>query len=169
MGEQANALAARFEAVNREVITLTESLSDEQWRQICPGEEWSIGVAAHHIAVSHTGIADWAVRLAHEKPVRVSHNQINDINSQHAAGRENYTKEETLALLEANGKAAAEVIRQLGDDQLDKSAPFLPAGEGKRRSCRQIIEYVLIDHPAEHLKSMRQALGVDESAGRDAI
>ena len=169
MGEQAKALAARFEAVNREVIALTESLSDEQWRQICPGEDWPMGVAAHHIAVSHPGIADWAVRLAHEKPVRLSHDQINDINSQHAAGRESYTKEDTLALLEANGKIAAEAIRQLADDQLDNSAPFLPAGEGKRRSCRQIIEHVLIDHPAGHLKSMRQALGVDESAGRRVI
>ena len=100
MGEQANALAERFEAVNREVIALVEGLTGPQWQQICPGENWSIGVALHHIAVSYTGIADWVVRLAQQKPIRTSHDQINDINGQHAAGVEDYTREITLALLE---------------------------------------------------------------------
>lgn len=162
MGEQANALAERFEAVNREVIALVEGLTGPQWQQICPGENWSIGVALHHIAVSYTGIADWVVRLAQQKPIRTSHDQINDINGQHAAGVEDYTREITLALLEANGAAAGQVVRQLEDAQLDNSAPFLPAGEGKSRSCRQIIEHVLIGHPVGHLKSIRQALGVGE-------
>lgn len=169
MGEQAKALAERFEAVNREVIALTEGLTDQQWHQICPGENWTIGVATHHIAVSHTGIADWVVRLAQQKPVRTSHDQINDINGQHAAGQEDYTREVTLALLETNGAVAAQAVRQLEDEQLDNSAPFLPAGEGKSRSCRQIIEHVLLGHPVGHLKSIRQALGIGESSRQTAI
>ena len=169
MGEKANALAERFEALNREIIGLAEGLTDQEWQQICPGENWTIGVATHHIAVSHAGIANWVVRLAQQKPVRTSHDQINEINGQHAAGQEDYTREVTLALLEANGAVAAQVVRQLEDEQLANSAPFLPAGEGKSRSCRQIIEYVLIGHPAEHLKSIRQALGVDESSRQTAV
>ena len=170
MGEQVEALAERFEAINREVIALAESLTEQQWQQTCPGEDWPIGVALHHIAVSHPGIAAWAVRLAHQKPVRISHDQVNEINRQHAAGGENYTREVTLELLAANGAAAAQAIGQLEDEQLANSAPFLPAGEGKVRNCRQIIEYVLIGHPAEHLQSIRQALGTSQvTAGHSGV
>lgn len=161
MGEQANAYADQFEAVNQEVIALTESLTDQQWDQVCLAEGWPVGVALHHIAVAYTGIADWVIRLAEQKPVTTSHDQINDINHTHAADQVGYTREVTLGLLKANGAVAALAVRQLEDAQLDNSAPFLPAGEGKTRSCRQIIEHVLIGHPQEHLKSIRQALGQD--------
>jgi hypothetical protein len=160
MGEQTQALAERFEAVNREAITLAESLTAQQWQQVCPGEGWTVGVALHHIAVSYTGIADWVVRLAQQKPVRTSHDQINDINEKHAAEQDGYTREVTLALLQANGGVAAHAVRHLEDAQLDNSAPFLPAGVGKERSCRQVIEHVLIGHPQGHLQSIRQALGL---------
>jgi hypothetical protein len=161
MGEQANALAERFEAVNREVIALTESLTDRQWQQICPGENWPVGVALHHIAVAYTGIADWAIRLAEQKPVTITHDQINDLNHTHAADQESYTREITLGLLKANGEVAALVVRHLEDAQLDNSASFFPAGEGKTRTSRQIIEHVLIGHPQEHLNNIRAALGQD--------
>ncbi|MBN9387355.1 MAG: maleylpyruvate isomerase N-terminal domain-containing protein [Chloroflexi bacterium] len=164
MGEQTRAYAEKFERLNREIIDLVQGLSDEQWRQVCPGEHWSVGVAAHHIAVSHAGIAGWVAQVAGQQPVTTTHDEVNAINERHAQGEAGYTKEATLALLEKNGAKAAQVVRSLDDEQLNNAALFTPAGEGKYRKCRTVIEYVLIGHPAEHLQSIRQALGLESSA-----
>jgi hypothetical protein len=139
MGEQAQAYAERFERLNREIIDLVKGLSDEQWRQVCPGENWSVGVAAHHIAVSHRGIAGWVAQVAGQQPVTTTHAEVNAINEKHAHGEAGYTREDTLALLEKNGAKAAEVVRSLDDSQLDHAALFTPAGEGKYRKCRTVI------------------------------
>ncbi len=163
MGEQAQAYAEKFERINREIIDLVAGLTDEQWQQICPGENWSVGVAAHHIAVSHAGITDWVVRVATQQPVTTTHDQVNTINEKHARGETRYTREATLDLLEKNGAAAVQAVRSLDDNQLNNAAPFAPAGEGKVRKCRTVIEYVLIGHPAEHLQSIRKALGLTTS------
>ena len=50
MSKRAEQLAAQFETVNDEVIALVTECTDEQWRQPCASEEWSIGVVAHHNA-----------------------------------------------------------------------------------------------------------------------
>jgi hypothetical protein len=162
MGEQAQAYAEKFERLNREIIDLVAGLNDAQWHQTCPGENWSIGVAAHHIAVSHAGIAGWVVQVAQQHPVTTTHDQVNALNEKHARGETRYTREATLDLLEKNGKTAVEAVRSLDDDQLNNAALFTPAGEGKFRKCRTVIEYVLIGHPAEHLQHIRQALGLNE-------
>src|SRR5690348_7732439 len=100
MGEQTQAYAEKFERLNREIIDLVAGLNDDQWQKICPGENWSVGVAAHHIALSHAGIAGWVMQVAQQQPVTTTHDQVNSINERHARGKERYTKEATLDLLE---------------------------------------------------------------------
>ena len=57
MGGRAEGLAKRFEQANDDVIATVQNCSDEQWRKTCPGEQWSVGVTAHHIGSAHTPIA----------------------------------------------------------------------------------------------------------------
>jgi hypothetical protein len=42
------------------LIEFVENCSEEDWRKQCPGEGWTVGVVAHHIAASHYGILAWA-------------------------------------------------------------------------------------------------------------
>src|SRR4051812_25527674 len=128
MGEQAEVYAEKFERLNREIIALVAGLNDEQWHQTCPGENWSVGVAAHHIALSHAGIAGWVKQVAQQQAVTTTHEQVNSINAKHAQGESRYTKEATLDLLEKNGATATQVVRSLDDDQLNNAALFTPAG-----------------------------------------
>ena len=50
MGSRAEADAEEFERVTDQLVELCESFSDDQWDARCPGEGWSIGAVAHHVA-----------------------------------------------------------------------------------------------------------------------
>ena len=55
MSKRAFDLAERFKTLNNELIDFVKNCSDEDWRKVCPGEQWSVGVVARHIAASHYG------------------------------------------------------------------------------------------------------------------
>ena len=62
--------------------------------------------------------------------------------------------EDTVALLRSSGADAAAVIRGLSDEQLDRSAPMAFAG-GAEMSAVQLVEGILLAHPAQHLASIK--------------
>ena len=64
MSERAAALATAFENANNELIAAVEACTDEQWRQTCSEEGWSVGVTAHHVASSNQPIAGFAQMIA---------------------------------------------------------------------------------------------------------
>jgi hypothetical protein len=43
------ALRAELEATNTQFRTLVESLSEERWRQPCPGSAWTVGEVMVHL------------------------------------------------------------------------------------------------------------------------
>jgi hypothetical protein len=50
MGEQAQALAARFRAVNEEVVRFAEGCAEENWRRMVPHEARSVAYLIDHLA-----------------------------------------------------------------------------------------------------------------------
>jgi uncharacterized damage-inducible protein DinB len=156
MGERAQALADRFEAANREIISTVEKCSDAEWRTKCAGETWSVGVVAHHVAESHAGIARIIQTIAAGQPLpSVTTEMIDQRNAQHAQQQANCTKQETLDLLRKNGASAATTVRGLCDEQLQRSGT-LRAGP---MSAEQVVEGILIGHVKGHLASIRSAIG----------
>jgi uncharacterized damage-inducible protein DinB len=157
MGQRSNELADRFEKANNAVIAAVERCSDEQWKKTCSEEGWSVAVTAHHVGVSHEGIAGLVNLVATGKPTPpITMEMIDAGNAEHARASANCTKEETLALLREKGKAAAEMLRGFSDGQLDRTAPLTVAG-GAEMSAEQIINRILIGHPENHLESIKQA------------
>ena len=152
MGNRAEDLAARFEQANEALIATIEQSAEEQWRQPCPDEHWSVGVLAHHVAEDHELLAGFVQQLANGEPLpALTMAQVDAMNAERAQQCAGCTKEETLELLRRNGAAAAALVRSLSDEQLARTGTFF----GQTMSTAQLIERVLIGHIAEHGRSIR--------------
>src|SRR5579859_7650929 len=64
MPSRAGALAEQFEAVNAAIRDLVAGCSEQIWHMRCPGEEWPIGVVAHHIALTQPAFLNLLTILA---------------------------------------------------------------------------------------------------------
>ena len=147
----------QFEAVNDELITLVEGCTEEQWRGPCLNEGRSVAVVAHHVALVHGGFTGLVDRLAGRETYSpsISLADVDEINAKHARDNAAVSTSETLDLMRTNGAVLAERLHNISDDQLDHTA-----GEfgGNELSVTQVIEYIIIGHPASHLASIRATL-----------
>lgn len=158
MSERAAALATTFEQANDALIAAVEGCTDEQVRQICDAEGWSIAVAGHHVAASYGSLGGLAQLLAkgQELPA-ITMDMIHAANAQHAEEFASIGRDETLAELRTQGADAAALVRGLTDEQLDRSAPMAFAS-GASWSTADIIERILIGHPLDHAKSIQATI-----------
>jgi uncharacterized damage-inducible protein DinB len=158
MSQRAASLADRFEQANEAVIAAVERCSDTDWTATCDGEHWSVGVTAHHVATSYAGFQSIIQGLASgaEMPP-FTREMLDQSNAQHAQEFAGCTRAETVTLLRSNGQVAADTVRGLSDEQLDRGAPLALAG-GQTISAAQMAEF-MIGHPTDHLASIRSALG----------
>ncbi len=158
MGERSEALARRFEQVNGELIDLVETLTPEEWKAICKGETWSVGVTAHHIAYDQAHIIEWFQASANGRPMPPqAPGGLDASTARHAAEYASCTKEETLALFRRDGEAAARAVRELTDEQLDRQSPTTDGRPG--RTAGEVVERILIGHVLGHGASIRAAIG----------
>jgi len=156
VGERAEALASQFEQANDALINSIESMNDAQWKAICSGEQWSVGVTAHHVAGGHPVIGGMVQMVAAGQPLPpLTWEQLEQSNQQHAKESAHCTKEETLAMLRQNGQTAAETVRSLTDEQLARSGSII----GNAMTAEQIVENIMIAHVREHSASIKQATG----------
>jgi DinB superfamily len=152
-------LAEEFEAINKDVVVFVQACSDAGWRRLCEGEGWTVGVTAHHIAAGYDqeGMVHRVIpAMAKGQPLPERPRRGYDLNERHAEEYADCTREETIALLEGNGAAGAALIRSLADEELDRAARLAP--DRPPRTVRSLIEQIFINHPREHLASMRAAL-----------
>ncbi len=156
--DRAAALADAFAAANTEVIAFAGSCTDAQWRTVVPGEDWPVGVVIHHIAEGHANALVWVTAMASGEPVTDSGEDIDRRNVDHAARCNGIEIVETVALLAESGALTEAVLRRLTDEQLDRTAPFGPAG-GRPFPVEQMAA-VTAQHALGHLAHAREALGV---------
>jgi hypothetical protein len=154
MGERAAILTARFERTNQEFMETIERFSDDQWGTLVPGENWTVGVVAHHIAASHELIGGWVKALASGQELRPATDEVTGINAEHARQYAACTREETLELARRNGEDAARLVRGLDDEQLDRRG-FLGT---QVFTTGEMVERVLIGHPQRHLANIRSTI-----------
>jgi uncharacterized damage-inducible protein DinB len=161
MSVPAQHLAQEFEQVNNTLIAVVESFSDEQWRTFVPDEGRTIGVLAHHVAAIHALVADWIQQMASgQAGPPITMDMVHEANAHHMEEHAHCTKEETIALLRCNGAMAAEVVRAVADEHLDRSAHWAIFGD-QPVTARFLIEHILIDHPQGHLNAMQGSLGIE--------
>jgi len=158
MSKRAIDLADRFKAFNNELIAFVKNCSDEDWRRVCPGEQWPVGVVARHIAASHYGALSLAkMMVAGENLPELTEGVIDQLNSKHAERHRNCTKDEVLKTLRENGTSVAEYVAGLGDTDLDRTGHIAAAGGDM--TTEQLIANIIIRTGGEHLAHAKAATG----------
>ncbi len=154
MSQKTKELVARFTGFNNEFIAFVDNCSDEDWRKVCSGEGWTVGVVAHHVAAGHFGAIDFVrMIVAGEAIPEITMEAIDQMNAQHAKEHTNCTREEVLALLRKNGSAFAGYLEGLSEADLGRTGYL--AAIGGDVSAQQLIEMVILQSGGEHLDSMK--------------
>jgi uncharacterized damage-inducible protein DinB len=157
MTDRVEDLARRFEQANAELIATVEDLSDEQWARSGGSDARPVGVLADHIANGHVLLAQWVQSIAAGQPMAVSMDAINEANARHAAERANVTKPEVIDALRSNGQQAAEIIRGLNADDIERPIPIAAMG-GQEKSAAEMAEMLLIGHIQSHGDEIRSTI-----------
>jgi uncharacterized damage-inducible protein DinB len=149
-------LATQVEAANQQLIDAVQRCSEEQWQKRSTSEGWSVGVLAHHVAISYGPIADMvqAVASGREPELPTPDGQA-EMNAQHARDYAQVGKQETVDALRCNGAAAADVVRGLSDDQRTRTTTSFG---GKEMNVAQLLQGAAIGHPKQHLASISEAI-----------
>ena len=155
---RANALAQRLEQGARALVAFARTLSDAEWQTRVPGDGRKVGVVVHHVASMYPLEIQLAQTLAAGRPVTgVVWDNVHAINAQHASAQEDVSKQATLELLERNSAAAAEAIRALSDEELDRAATVSLNADAPL-TCQFMLEDHAVRHSYHHLARIRAAL-----------
>ncbi len=149
VSERAEALADDFAAANADAIAFVRRCDDDVWARHVAGEEWSVGVVLHHVAEGHDQGVRWLEAMARGDGVTDTAEGIDRTNAAHATRAETATPAETAALLEVNGDRLFRTLRGLSDEELERSAPFGPAGG--QALPTEALAAVMARHTREHL------------------
>jgi hypothetical protein len=158
MTRRADALADRLEEGANALADLAATLTDAEWRVRVPRDGRTVGVIVHHVASMYPIEIDLAQAVAEGKAITgVTWDVVHDINANHAREHAETTPETAIALLRRNSELAAQAIRVLGDDQLDRVAPIslyldMPL------TCQFFLEDHAVRHSWYHTARIRQAL-----------
>jgi hypothetical protein len=159
MSQRTKKLVERFTAFSNDFIAFVENCTDEDWQKVCGGEQWAVGVVAHHVAAGHFGAIDFVrMIVAGEAIPEITMEAIDQMNAQHAKEHANCTREEVLALLRKNGPAFAGYLEALSEADLVRTGYL--AAIGGDVSAQQLIEMVILQSGGEHLDSMKAVTGI---------
>ncbi len=158
MSTRAQALAERVELGARELITFVENCSEAELQTLCPDEGRTVAVLAHHVASAYPVEIDLVKVLASGQAIKgVNWEMVDQMNAQHAEELGNCTREETLKLLRHNSASAADAIRELSDEQLDRAAP-VSLNSDAPLTTQYFIEEHPVSHSFHHLAALRAAV-----------
>jgi hypothetical protein len=161
MSRRSEALAARIEAGAEELAAFAQDLSEAEWQSTMPGtnDRRAIGVIVHHVASIYPIEIDVARGIASGKAMLdVTWDVVAGINARHAAENAGVSKADTLALLGRNSREAADAVRMLTDEQLDRAAPF-GLSYGAPVTAQFVVEDHALRHSWHHLARLQRALG----------
>ena len=161
MSSRSEALAARVEEGANGLAAFVKGLSDSEWKTPVPGngrDSRPVGVAVHHVASVYPIEIDLAKTIGSGKPVDVTWDAVADMNAKHAQDNANVSKEDALALLSKNSKAAADAVRTFTDQELDTAAPF-GLSFGAPVTAQFVLEDHAVRHSYHHLSLMRRVVG----------
>lgn len=157
MGNRTETMAARVENFSREVIDYVSQLSDDQWRQTCDWEQWSVGTTARHIG-NHLGIFSLAEMVIRGEDLpQWTMSEIDAMSNRDSHEHADCTPAEALALLREKSAGMMAFLKGLADADLDRENS-MPAFGGTV-TIEQLIDYVVFQSAVKHLASIRQAVG----------
>jgi hypothetical protein len=164
MNTRSARLAARLEANARALVEFANALSPEQWKTAVPGDGRTVGVTVHHVASMYPLEIQLAQTIAAGTPMTgVTWQAVHDINATHAKEYREVGKDAAIQLVKENSAAAANAIRAMSDDDLDRAVTLSLYGDAEL-TCQFFLEDHAVRHAVHHLVRMqsavRQAVGV---------
>ena len=164
MSSRADTLADRVEQGAREFVACIDNLSDREWQTATLHDGRSVGVVAHHVATAYPIEIDLVRKLASGEGITgVTWEWVAQFNAQHAKEHAKTGKAEVVKLLRSNSAAAAEFVRTLSDEQLDKASPVSLNWDAPL-TTQYFIEEHAIGHSYRHRASIQAALNTNTSA-----
>ena len=160
MSRRAELLAARIEEGAAGLAAFAEGLSDADWETpISATDRRTVGQIVNHVALVYPIELDLARAIAGGNAVtEVTWQAVAELNAGHAREHVKVTKTEALNLLRKNSRQAAEAVRALSDEELDRAAPF-SLSFGAPMTAQFVIEDHALRHSWHHLARIRTALG----------
>jgi hypothetical protein len=162
MSTRSEALAQRIEEGARSLEAYARGLSDAQWQTVVPHDGRRVGVVVHHVASMYPIEIHLATEIASGKPVvGVTWEAVAGINAKHSQEHAAVGKQETIELLRANSRAAAEAVRALADEQLDRAMPVSLNADAPL-TAQFFIEDHALRHSWHHLAKIKAAIAAVE-------
>jgi hypothetical protein len=156
---RSEALAVRLEAGAAALAVFAATLSDTEWQTRLPKDGRKVGVVVHHVASVYPIEIHLARVLAKGDPITgVTWDVVAAMNKDHSMENDATDKAATLALLASNSKAAADAIRGLSDDELDRAAT-VSLNSDAPLTCQFMLEDHAVRHSYHHLAGIKAALG----------
>jgi len=159
---RAELIADRIEEGAARLADYASRLTDSEWTTpMTEGGKQGrpAGVIIHHVASIYPIEVSVAQAVASGKSVTdVTWDVVAEINAKHAADNANAGKAETIELLLQNSKQAADAVRALSDEELDRAAPF-SLTLGAPMTAQFVLEDHAVRHSWHHLSRLRKALG----------
>jgi hypothetical protein len=156
---RANALADRLEQGAAALADLAATLTDAQWATTVPHDGRTVGVTVHHVASMYPLEIQLAQQVGRGEAIAgVTWNDVHAINAKHAAEHARVTRQEALDLLRQTSADAANAIRALADQDLDRAAPISLNADAPL-TCQFFLEDHAVRHSYHHLARIRAALG----------
>jgi len=158
MNQRAKDISERIESFRDDVVAFVENLSDDDWKNVCEWEEWSVGVTASHLGAGHFAISGMLGMIVKgEELPQLTMDQVNEMSKKSVQKHTDCTKTEALELLRKNGAELAAYVSGLTDDELDRKGS-MPAFGGEV-SAEKFIDYIIFQSAAQHFDSMKTAVG----------
>lgn len=152
-------LADRLEAHAQALIEFAQSLTPAQWQQAAlDGDRRPVGVIVHHVASVYPVEIQLAQAAgAGNAMVDVTWDVINAMNAGHAGDNKGASQDAAIQLLKKNSADAAEAIRALSEEQLDRAVPMSLYGNAVL-TCQFFLEDHAVRHSMHHLARLRALL-----------
>ena len=159
MNRRAESLADRILEGSDNLAVFAEGLSETEWRTpVSATDRRSVGVIVHHVASVYPIEINLAQAVAAGNAITdVTWEVVAKLNAGHAQEQAGATKAATLELLRRNSRAAADAVRALTDEELDRAAPF-SLSFGAPVTAQFVIEDHALRHSWHHLARIRTAL-----------
>ena len=157
---RAQELADRIEEGAAGLAAFAEQLTDDDWKTPTNAHDRRpVGVVVHHVASVYPIEIELARAIASGKAVTdVTWEVVAKLNADHARENAGMTKADTLDLLRRNSRMAAEAVRNLSDEELDRAARF-SLSYGAPVTAQFVIEDHPLRHSWHHLAKIREAVG----------
>jgi SAM-dependent methyltransferase len=152
-------LADRVEQGAATLAGFVAGLSDTNWRKaVSTTDTRSVGTVVHHIASVYDIEIQLAQAIAAGHAVTdVTWEAVAKLNADHAREHSTLSKWETLALLREKSRKAADAVRGLTDEELDRAAPF-SLSYGAPMTAQFAIEDHALRHSWHHLARIKAAV-----------